>query len=115
MLPLDVTGLLQVHDDHQADEDLVDVSVEEVLEHDHVVTKVKSLPVVQKAGIHSRTFLGKEVDCLYNSPCTHIGRALWLIPKLILIILKFLVKEYQNYPVKDFQQLQNPANSTRFA
>ena len=51
------------------------------------------------------------VDGFNGCPCTHIGRALWLIPKLILIILKFLVKEYQNYPVKDFQQDRAKSNS----
>ena len=112
MLPLDVTGLMQVHDDHEADEDLVDVPVDDVLEHDHMVAEVKSLSIVQEASIHSRSFLGKEINCLYNSPSTHIYRAFCLISKLIWIIVKLIFKEKKNHPVKHLQQYRTQCNSS---
>ena len=59
MLPVDVACLVEIHNNHQPDEDLVYAPVQEILEHYGVVAEVKGLSVVQQASKHRRSSIHK--------------------------------------------------------
>ena len=50
-LPVDVTCLVQIHDDEKPDEDLTHISAQEILKHYNMVAIIESFPIIQKTGI----------------------------------------------------------------
>ena len=100
-MPLDEAGLIEVHEDHQSDAYLVDLSAQKILEHDDMIAVLKRLPIIEQTCIDCRTFIYKIIHSLYSCrPSAHISRAFLLISKMILIILKFFVKDQKYNPVK---------------
>ena len=103
-MPLDKAGLLEVHEDHQSDKDLVDLSTQKILEHDDMIAVIKCLPVIKQTCIDCRPSIHKVVHSFYSCTSAHVGRAFLLVSKLVLVILKFFVKYHKYNPVKHLQQ-----------
>ena len=106
---------MNIHEDHTADKDHADLPANEVLEHGDMVDQIKGLAIIQKASIDSRSLVDKEIDHFYGCPGTHTGRAALLESKLVWVSLQFLVKDDENYPIKDFQDDGAQCNSSIIA
>ena len=99
LVPGDIDRLVQIHKHQDPEENLVDFPVDEVPEHDNMVTKVEGLPVIKQACIDRGSTVDEVVHDFNDSPGAHVGRAVGLISELVVIILQFLVKDDQDDPI----------------
>ena len=103
-MPLDVARLRKVHEDHETDEDDIDVPGDENVKHLDVINEVEGLPIIQQTTVHCGSILEEFIDQFNSNVCAHCGRASLFEAKLVVISDKFLVEQDKHNPIKDLEQ-----------
>ena len=99
----DVGILVSVDEYEQSDEDGRQSSLQEFLEQDRVLYKVKCLSHVHQAAEDIPTIPQEVAGSLNDSPGTHVGRDIRLIGELQFVDAKLGSKENDEDPIQQFE------------
>ena len=103
-MPLDVARLRKVHEDHETDEDDIDVPGDENVKHLDVINEVEGVPIIQQTTIDCWSILEEFVYQFNSNVCAHCGGASFFEAKLVIISDKFFVKQDKDNPIEDLEQ-----------
>ena len=106
VVPSDVCKLVDVNENEQSDKDCRESCLQEFLEENGVLYKIKSFTHIHHATEHIPTIPQEVADRLNNSPGAHVRGDPWLVGKLKVVNAKLSSKEDEDDPVK---KLQNKA------